>query len=256
MNTLSIILSFYDRDESLIESLTDRIQELAKDYHDYNIEYLIVDDRKDKTNELPKSKKFMVKPYRGNKGLLYSRWYGFTHSSGDFIWFIDADDEIISIPKFNESIGINIFNYYEHDELVFDEESQIITKHEIMTIRNLRKWIKVGLWNKVFRRDLVESVYGELDVENNKKKFEKFFALEDSVFNFTALKYFDEFQFNSQIVYKWLHERPTEPYPSEDVRKAIVTIPKGFRRKAYVKLLDYQGYIKFYKLNGEELLNE
>lgn len=254
MKTLSVILSFYDRDEGLIDPLAERIRELAKDVHDYNIEFLIVDDRKSKSKKL-KSSEFIVEPYRGNKGLLYSRWWGFTHSHGDFIWFIDADDEILEFPKFDENQKMSVFNYYDHDSVNFEDESRFITKHEVMTIRNLRKWLKVGTWNKVYRRDLVEEVYADYGIADNKKKFEHFFVFEDSVFNFTCLKHIEGFDFVNQKIYKWLW-KPCSRYLKEDIIRAIKTVPSGFRRNAYVKLIRWQGYFVNINITDEELLDD
>ena len=100
---ISIILSFYDRDKDRINDITNHILSLSKD-----VELIIVDDRYDKSVSL--NNKYIITPYEGNKGLVYSRYYGFIHSHGDYIWFIDADDKVLKIPELLD-YDLQVFEY-------------------------------------------------------------------------------------------------------------------------------------------------
>jgi glycosyltransferase involved in cell wall biosynthesis len=91
-----------------------------------------------------------------NQGPYASRLNAFKLSTSDFVWFIDSDDEIISIPlKINADIVVYDFNGRS-------EHSNTLT-YEVGMIDNLKENIihyksTCVAWNKIFNKNVLKSL--------------------------------------------------------------------------------------------------
>ena len=174
---LSVIGLVYNGNVNKLELFLQHVTNKIKVNH----EIIIVDNRDDKNIPLPCNNVKIVSTEK-NLGILDGRRFGFEHSTGDYIWFIDIDDEIhtindidygdsdiISFPYISESIQ------YGHDP------SGVIENDEVCTLDTLEN-IKCFLWNKWFKREVLFRAY---------KKIPSFFCVysEDTLLVTIALEY-------------------------------------------------------------------
>lgn len=129
---VSIILLVYDGNVNYLDSFVENIKEkVTVDY-----EIVIVDNREDKTEPL----NYDCVEADGNVGVLDGRRLGFEHSTGDYIWFVDIDDIIISMPDVYSDIDADIYQFTFQYK---DEYSKG----------------NVFLWNKWIKREILEKAY-------------------------------------------------------------------------------------------------
>lgn len=116
-----------------------------------------------------------------NRGASSARNAGLKVAKGDYIWFVDADDEIVStilidvIPFMNNGTNVICFNYNK----IFPHSTQTIidydnARHERgMDFLKLKK--RSYLWNKIFKRNVIGS---HVFVEGTKNLEDMYFNLE------------------------------------------------------------------------------
>ena len=126
-----------------------------------NHEIIIVDNRDDKTVPLRyDTENTIIVKTEKNLGILDGRRFGFEHSTGDYIWFVDIDDEITEVKKryYSESDIIK-FPAFVNDEVVFESPSFEFTDIDNYAIEGILIGINCLLWNKWIKRDVLESAY-------------------------------------------------------------------------------------------------
>ena len=90
-NLVSVIIPTYNREKTIIRSINSVLNQTYK-----NIEILVIDD-----GSIDNTKKLIDKLnnssvhyfYQHNQGQNTARNNGIAHSSGDFLFFLDSDDE-------------------------------------------------------------------------------------------------------------------------------------------------------------------
>lgn len=127
--------------------------------------------------------------HQKNKGVAAARNTGLDVADGEFVAFVDPDDYIdikmleIMVSKMKDSaVGIVECGYHE----VLDDQSTVVQYKNRYTvkqdaIRQLLLWdgnIKSVLWNKLYRRDVIQG----------KHFCEDFRCGEDTPFNYYAIK--------------------------------------------------------------------
>lgn len=155
---LSIIALFSDGDKHLFNKWLQNTEEKVKVEH----EVIVVDNTSDgsiKSDE--------VKVVRGgdNLGVFQGRRLGFENSCGDYIWFVDGDDDVLSITKFDYDTDFVCFNYLcilknEKGDKVCKDPYPISYKAE----GNFYHWswkekCKNMVWNKFIKREILEKIY-------------------------------------------------------------------------------------------------
>lgn len=180
-----------------------------------NIEIVLIDDGStDNTFEISKKleEKFTcVKVYgQENKGVSAARNYGIFKSTGELIYFVDADDELL--PNAIKKMVYIFENYdvdvvrgkYLKDGKIFEKEENIIKKYKIsgnLSIKNsiyianllLTYQLNCAVWLIMVRKEILEKVsflkwigYGEdliftFDVFNQTNKI---YFLDDIIYNY------------------------------------------------------------------------
>ena len=165
---LSIIIPCYNAERFLrtcIESMKPQVND--------DIEIICVNDgSKDGTlkllNELHKEVPQLVVVDQSNGGSAAARNNGFSKATGEFVWYVDADD--IVAPDAFETIISELENN-KCDSIIFglkwiDEEGNVVTPYhkeysteEVVsgTEAYLRENIPSFPWNRAFRRDFLEA---------------------------------------------------------------------------------------------------
>jgi glycosyltransferase involved in cell wall biosynthesis len=144
-------------------------------------EVVVVDNRDDKTKPLKCNlKEAVVVKTEKNLGILDGRRFGFEHSTGDYIWFVDIDDEIMDVhDRDYGNCDIIKFPFFNDDKYLNEVKPRIITGNAIAT-GNTVGIIDLMLWDKWFKREALEKAY---------KKIPSFFCIfgEDNLLSLNVL---------------------------------------------------------------------
>lgn len=154
-----------------------------------NWELIIVDDgSSDQTSEICKDyaeSDNRIKYFRQqNGGAAKARNVGIDFAKGDYVSFLDADDTYESdfLCKMLEAIesthaDMGICDFYIVDKGLKTEVHQPINKNVIDTPNGLREYIRLffhgnpggiaSLWNKIYKRDIIERSSLRLDPNKN-----------------------------------------------------------------------------------------
>lgn len=189
---ISVIIPVYNNEKYLCECLDSII---AQTYH--NIQIITVDDGStDKSGEI--LDQYAVKDDRievyhiQNSGVSTARNIGINYAMGEYVTFVDSDDTVsldmydILFDQFLNKTDIDIVHCgYEKKKL--DGSSKMVLgtnqKYCFDCTEGMLHFIKGdlftgALWNKIYRRSILENLYFVEDVKIN----------EDVLFNFYAFK--------------------------------------------------------------------
>lgn len=157
---ISIIIPFCDKDVAFLATMLQHLKCMGSYY-----EVLFVDDRKDKSVRADTGN-YPCLTYEGNKGTFYARRYGFEHSRGDYIWFIDVDDRPYPFSIKGETADVLVFPYEVDNNgklrvMAEPAEEYVADTMDSMKLASERH-LNGSMWNKVFKRSLLEQAYGKL----------------------------------------------------------------------------------------------
>lgn len=175
---LSIVIVFWDKDYKKAERAYTQIKERVN-FKDYEI---ITIDNREETNE-----KLIFEPtfsFGYNARQLAARKKSLEFVKGEYIWFVDADDEVLGLDEFD----------YTEDCVIFDAlycrkngYSSVLRKFNEKTIFELSKNNKAKinaidennilvLWNKIIKADKLKEVYSILPDDKKIIYFEDSFV--------------------------------------------------------------------------------
>lgn len=172
MKKLTIISLFCDKDFQFLPSLLDNIDKKVI----CDFELILVDNREEfKNTEIPAisifqkyhSCKVLSRGY--NLCQLSSKKYALSYAVGEYVWFIDGDDEIEDtvsniILNICES-DIIVYNYrcnFSKDEICYEEISnnyQVLKNLNSFRNNDYLKKVTPTCWNKWFKKSLLDSVF-------------------------------------------------------------------------------------------------
>lgn len=204
---ISIIVALYNQ-ELYIESCIKSI--LSQSYN--NIEIIVVNDGStdhslQKIKELAKYDQRIKIINRENGGVSAARNTGIECASGNFIMFVDADDELeenaieklyYSIRKYNSDIsvgGVSIV-YNTHNELKdSDNWYYKIRYNGVLDITDeIIDDIHCSAWGKIFKKEIIK---------NNNIKFPEGLYYEDAYFHWAYLTSSNKISFIKDHTYKY-----------------------------------------------------
>lgn len=109
---ISCVVLFYERDRKYLETLVDNINKNLSIEH----EIILIDNRDDKSEviDIPTT---VVHQMKCNMLQFEARRWSVQFCSGDFVWFIDADDKILPVSNKLEM-------YADYDEIVFSHNTR------------------------------------------------------------------------------------------------------------------------------------
>jgi len=169
---ISIVVCLGDRNGNNFQRLYDNIVAVMKD----NFELVVVDNRNSKPVDLDFTQPFITYVNPGvNTRQLHGRMLGFEASYGDYIWFIDDDDEIVARPPVIKDMDITVlqahckdfkdlgnkegFNWYTIDT----QAPLVYHKYLTFDLKDLdSKMIGVLLWRKLIKRSVLDDAYNVL----------------------------------------------------------------------------------------------
>ena len=204
MTKLSIIIPIYNG-ERFIERCLDSI--VSQD--NGNIEVILVDDgSKDKSAE--KCAKYTSKytyiqyHYKENGGVSSARNLGLKKITGDYVWFVDIDDEIASgaINEVFSSIGadLTVYNFYRvsKEKTLIDlknkqQNYKLVDYNDFFTNFIFKYKLANGPLNKIYKTELIKK--DAISFDENLK------IGEDFTFNLMYYKQIKNIEFKNFPIY-------------------------------------------------------
>lgn len=242
---ISTIIPVYNAEAYIEEAIESIINQTYKPY-----EIIIVNDNS-KDSTLEKCKKFREKfdnlkiiNLNNNMGVSNARNVGIQNANGDYIHFIDADDNIelnmyemiinelnlknpdliITGTKYNEDKNIKIYNPPYCNINTYEEMSNFIKVNCISGRRDIFNVV----WNKLYRRQFI--------LENN-IRFDKDITFgEDFLFNCSCMKNTNSICVIDKAYYNYMRR------PNEQTLKM-----KFIRNKIELRKTFYNEWIELYK---------
>ena len=148
MITIGIIIC--DKDYIYIDKLLNQISTRVK----VPYEIIIIDNR-EKYKDIPINAPIAFS-FGYNAYQFSARKKIIDLSRGEFIWFVDGDDEVLGLESFNENVDVNIYNY-----IGSDHESNIkpdVLSHVGVLSPDTFSRLGFALWNKIIRKSLYNNV--------------------------------------------------------------------------------------------------
>ena len=239
---ISVILPVYNSEMIISRTIESVINQTYK-----NIELIIINDGStDNSGNICKefANKYNLIHYIEviNKGVSNARNLGIQNASGDYIMFIDSDDEYYSntVEKVVQELNKNpkleqIVFSYDRIHINTDKIKKMITekinivdgKNKNIFIEKLQKACLFNqIWNKAFKRDLL--------IDNNIKFDTTISSGEDYKFNIQYIDLVENALYIDEILYK---------YYSGEEGLSLKTGPE----KIYVKLDNLKEHRKLYE---------
>ena len=183
---ITIGLTVCDNDYENCQKVLDQIKHKVKVKH----EVVIIDNRekfKDVKTKWKPTYSFGYDAYQ-----FAARTKIIEYAKGDYLWFVDGDDEILELNEFNYTEDIIAYSFYSCSQL--NDLGDSIIDQNIFTNETLIK-VFSPLWNKIIKK----SLFDNLDLEDFRKN--KVVTLEDTTFTILALRNAKTLRTTKQILY-------------------------------------------------------
>lgn len=183
---ISVIIPVYNCDNYLKVCVNSLLNQSYKDFEIILIDDGSTDVSKTICDEYDKAYECIHAIHTSNMGPSHARNLGLENAKGEFVAFCDSDDycekEYLQTlyDLIKQNADISCCSYFDFKESSsgkpsnHDNEIRRITGDERLKQINCNKWISGFLWNKLFKKSIIE---------NNKLLFdEKIFVQEDLLF--------------------------------------------------------------------------
>lgn len=159
---LSVIVLFSDGDKKCFSHWVESAKTKIKVEH----ELIAVDNTSD--GSLPETEG--VKIVRGSRdaGCFVGRKIGFKASCGEYIWYCDGDDEILTLAEFPFTADMVCFNYMAQrkgEDMGIGKDPYLVSfKAEADSFYHAlwKKQCKNMVWNKFFKRHVLYEIYNAM----------------------------------------------------------------------------------------------
>lgn len=191
---LSIVILFCDKDVKYIPSLLENIKENIS----INYEIVLVDNRENNTDKFTLDPEYQYFAFGYNARQVQGRKKGIELAKGDYIWFVDADDEVLEVDSPFEKLMQK-----DYSLIVFEKSEYRYVQNECLVGRPLLCAMGVQLWNKWIKTSILRKVeeYIPTDISGT--------ASEDNMLVIGSLKFGHSVLFHPQKIYRYLIGRST-----------------------------------------------
>lgn len=221
-NLISVIVPVYNG-ELFLERCLDSI--LSQTYN--NLEIIVVNDGSTDLSakiidRYSKSDRRIVAIHQQNKGVSSARNMGIRNSSGEFIGFVDGDDEILpdmyefllnNLLKYNADISHCGFELVKNDKLVkFHDTGVFLEQNKFQGLSEILSGQKVepSTCNKLYKKAVLSNIKFPEDIKNN----------EDLLFNVEAFYKSEKTVFEDVVKYRYFHHSDSASRTSFTEKKA------------------------------------
>ena len=190
MPHISVIIPVYNAGNYIVDTLNSVLQQTLKD-----IEVIVVNDGSNDQSlaecyRLQEIDKRIIIINQDNQGVSKARNVGKQNATGDYIIFIDADDELdcrmleilyTQARKTDSDISVcGVDRIFEKKQ---EEKKKYHCNYEEITVDQAIEWlllgqkIESGAWNKLFKASTIEDVHFEEGKKINEDKYFVFRSL-------------------------------------------------------------------------------
>lgn len=204
---ISIIIPTYNNEQQLERCLRSVMAQTYK-----NLEIIVINDGStDGTatilDRLAKEDKRIIAIHKTNTGVSDTRNRGLEMATGDYIGFVDADDEVLPgmyahlmvlITEHHADIahcGFELVDPTQTTKFYGTGEKLLQNRNQALTSLLRADRFEPGIWNKLFSRKTIDTVRFSKDIKIN----------EDLLFNVEAFHRADTLVFQDVILYRYLH---------------------------------------------------
>lgn len=232
---LSIIILCCDKDYQMVSPLLNNIYNTWQEQHDSFTDYeiIIVDNREneaDRDIDWP-AYADSIRIYISGSNIMQfaSRAIGTQLAKGDYIWFIDADDGILEIPRLPESdpedptsTGPDMlyFSTTANSTSLMSYEDLPEGYYDADMVYDRFFGMSIAPWNKIIKRTLLTKVYEAIDkVHVWHGLNERFSVSEDLILNLFLFTYANIIYVSKQKCY--VYNMQTHAYVLKDMYKKV-----------------------------------
>lgn len=207
---MSFIIPAYNAEDNLKKCVESIILNNIDDKYDNKIEILIIENGStDMTMEIAQTIKQQderVRVYNSPKGVSKARNVGLKVARGDYIVFIDADDQLKknSINLMFENLNSDFADLWLYGHMAGEDERRITEKNikEVYVKNNMQDGMKrmtqnptryMQVWGKIFRRSIID----KYNISFN----EKMKLSEDSDFTLRYISKCEKIIFMPDVIY-------------------------------------------------------
>ena len=208
MTKLSIIIPIYNG-----ESFIERCLESIICQNNGKIEVYLIDDGSiDNTAKIcanyTSKYSYIYYFYKQNGGVSSARNLGLEKITGDFVWFVDIDDEItdnaINEVFLSQGADLTICNFYK----VNQQKKLIDLKNEegILQIEDLNKFFTNYVFTYKLANGPLNKIYKTELIKKHKLSFDEHLKIgEDYTFNLLYYKHIKKVEFKKAPIYLYYH---------------------------------------------------
>ena len=227
---LSFVILCCDKDYQMVSSLLNNVYNVWQEQHDSfdDYEVIIVDNRENETDKDVDWHAYddSIKIYKSGSNIMQfaSRAIGTQLAKGDYIWFVDADDSILEIPRIPpieySYPAMLYFSTTANSTNLMSYEDMPEGYYKADTVYEKFFGMAIAPWNKIISRGLLMDIYKSIDhahVWYGLK--ERFSVSEDLILNLFLFTYAHTIYISKQKCYDY--NMQTHAYVLKDMYKKV-----------------------------------
>ena len=213
---LSFVILCCDKDYQMIAALLDNIRDVWNKQHVSfdTYEVIIIDNRENEKNTAVNwhthVEHLLVHKSGKNIRQFMSRNIGVQLASGDYVWFVDADDSILEIPTLSAFSDMHFYKV----PVMYDGYGVFITAYSNMLLKSyieitdsnrqdfadlLLSDAAIVLWDRIIKRDLLLKCYNSISVDD----LHDISASEDFMLSVLLINNCADLSFTSEQCYRY-----------------------------------------------------
>lgn len=225
---ISIIIPAYNAEKDIEKCINSVLHQTYK-----NLEIIIMNDGStDHTKQiiegLEKKDSRIIVIHKENTGVSDTRNVGLEIAKGDYIGFIDSDDEVK--PEMYETLLLNMVKHNadishcgfelvgENLSRVFNGTGKIYIQSQKETLVSLLKadLFEPSIWNKLYRREVIKNIKFDTTIKFN----------EDLLFNVEAFKNANKIVFEDLPLYKYIYNplSASRSTPNYKIQESVLKV--------------------------------
>lgn len=237
-NLISIIIPVYNNEPFLERCLNSVVSQSYR-----NLEIIVVNDGSadDSASIIGEfaERDSRIRPFhQQNQGVSAARNVGLQNATGDFVGFVDADDELLpdmyafllnNLLKNDADISHCGFELVKKQEVIkFHDSGILLIQNKAEGVKEilLGKRVEPSACTKLYRRRVLRDVFFPVDIKNN----------EDVLFNVHAFYHAEKSIFEDVVKYRYHHNLQSASHSVFTERKARDVFNVANRIKDLIKI--------------------